>query len=93
MVSTELELEALDIFKVFSHVFTSTQWIALIHFRHLPTWAQQKTNSIHMEYYKVMGMNKLQPNNDMGDSHKHEVEWKKAGTKEHRLYNTLINVM
>lgn len=37
------------------------------------TQMQQKPNSSHMEYYKVMRINKLQPNN-MSDSHKQKVD-------------------
>lgn len=51
-----------------------------------------KTKRIHMEYYKVMRINTLQPNN-MSDSHKQKIDWKKADTEEHRLYNALIDAI
>lgn len=55
----------------------------------LQVYACMKTNSTHMEYYKVMGMNKLQLISNMGESHKCKVEWKKTDTKRHMLYDAL----
>lgn len=54
----------------------------------MPTWIT-KTNSIYMEYYKIMEMNKLQLNNNMSESHKFNVEWK-TDTKEHTVYYSII---
>ena len=73
MVCTELELETLGTFKGFFHEFASVQWIVLIYFRYLPTQMQQKPNSSHTGYYKVIRINKLQPNNK-SDSHKQKAD-------------------